>query len=271
MTTRLPLLFETALAAILEANNEILRIYDQNQLTVNYKTDESPVTQADLSASAIICSHLQKTDIPIVCEETKLETYNVRKLWKSFWLVDPLDGTKEFISRNGEFTVNIALIQDSMPMLGLISIPAQGILYWGDMINGAHKIDIKDIHAIDYEMLRNQAQKLPCLPTNPDELRIMVSRSHLDELTVQYLNTLKNSDRKVECVAAGSSLKFCYIAEGKADLYLRYSPTMEWDTAAGHAICLASGADMVKLPSKDAFHYNKESLINEGFMVYRNL
>lgn len=270
MITSLPSLFEAALTAILEANAEILRIYDQELMSVNYKADESPVTQADIISSGIICRHLLKTGIPIICEETKTEAYSVRKSWPYFWLVDPLDGTKEFISRNGEFTVNIALVHDQTPVLGLISIPAQGLLYWGDMLTGAYKIHIDEIRNINYKKLTSQAEKLPLPSSNHQTLRVMVSRSHLDEQTIQYIQELKDNHQEVECVAAGSSLKFCYIAEGKADMYLRYSPTMEWDTAAGHAICIASGAKMAHLPSGNAFQYNKQRLINDGFMVHRN-
>ena len=268
MTTQLSFLFETALSAILEANAEIMKIYDQNQLDVTYKSDESPVTRADIKSSELICKHLEKTGLPIICEETKIEDYSIRKSWEYFWLVDPLDGTKEFISRNGEFTVNIALIHLKKTVLGLLSIPAKGLLYWGDGQNGAFKIKIQDIDQIDYNYLCQKAIILPVLKKQ-DSIRVMVSRSHLDNETLLYIQKLKTKHKNVECISAGSSLKFCYIAEGEAEFYLRFSPTMEWDTAAGHAIIAASGANMVRLPSKSAFYYNKKSLKNGGFIVSR--
>jgi len=266
---QIPLLFETALSAILEASAEIMKIYGQNQFDLKYKSDESPVTQADIKSSEIICKYLEKTGLPIICEETNIEDYTTRKSWEYFWLVDPLDGTKEFISRNGEFTINVALVHLKMPILGLLTIPAKGLLYWGDKQNGAYRIKLSDIHQIDYNELCQKAVKLPIVKKTKS-LRVMVSRSHLDDKTMDYIQELRTKHKKVECISAGSSLKFCYIAEGEADIYLRFSPTMEWDTAAGHAIIEASGAYMVQMPSKSAFYYNKKSLRNEGFIVSRN-
>ena len=268
MTTQIPFLFETALTAILEASAEIMKIYGQNQFDITYKPDESPVTVADIKSSKIICDYLVKTGLPIICEEIASVDYNKRKNWEYFWLVDPLDGTKEFISRNGEFTVNIALIHQRTPILGLITIPVKGLLYWGEVKTGAYRIDIPEVDQINYLYLQEKATKLPILDKS-DSLRVAVSRSHLDDKTLHYIEKLKDQHKKVECISAGSSLKFCYIAEGKADIYLRFSPTMEWDTAAGQAIVESAGVSMVKLPSKSAFDYNKRSLKNSGFIVSR--
>ena len=262
-------LFESALKAILEANAGILKIYEhKQQLDIGYKNDKSPVTQADKISSDIICKILSETGIPVICEETGQESYTIRKSWKYFWLVDPLDGTKEFIKRNGEFTVNIALIQSKTPVMGLISIPVKGLLYWGDIHHGAFKIKIDDIKHTNYNNLLNQAKKLP-VHKKPDALRVMVSRSHMDNKTLAFLADLKTKHKTVKTIAAGSSLKFCYLAEGKADIYVRYSPTMEWDTAAGHAIVLASGAKIKNLPGMPNLSYNKKNLRNKGFIVYR--
>jgi 3'(2'), 5'-bisphosphate nucleotidase len=270
LTTQISFLFETALTAILEASAEIMKIYGQNQFDIAYKPDESPVTIADVKSSEIISRHLIKTGIPIICEEIVPEDYEKRKSWEYFWLVDPLDGTKEFINRNGEFTVNIALIHRRTPVLGLITIPIKGLLYWGEAQKGAYRIKIPDVRHIDYLKLQQKATKLPVFEKR-NSLKVAVSRSHLDDQTLHYIQELKNKHKKVEHISAGSSLKFCYIAEGKADIYLRFSPTMEWDTAAGQAIAEASGARMVKMPSKSAFYYNKKNLNNAGFIVSRNL
>lgn len=265
----LPDLFETALTAILKASAEIMKIYGENQLNITLKKDASPVTQADLKSSDIICTHLEKTGIPIICEETASTAYHIRKKWEYFWLVDPLDGTKEFISRNGEFTVNIALISNRKPILGLISVPAQGLLYWGIQEMGAYKIDFSSIEETNYKSVKDRATVLPCFDKGPNT-RVVVSRSHLDENTLKYLKNLAEKGMCVEQISVGSALKFCYIAEGKADIYLRYSPTMEWDTAAGQAITEASGAQMTKFPYRKVFLYNKKKLVNQGFIVSRN-
>jgi 3'(2'), 5'-bisphosphate nucleotidase len=266
LTKQLPHLFNVALSAVMEASAEIMKIYNENQIDINYKSNESPVTQTDIKSSGIITKHLETTNIPVICEETTIADYSIRKNWEYFWLVDPLDGTKEFISRNGEFTVNVALIHKNTPILGLITIPAIGLLYWGDSINGAYKINMPEISQFDYNSLIRKAVKLP---VNEDSqlIRILVSRQHLDEKTKQKIRQIERKYKNVSCISTGSSLKFCYIAEGKADLYFRYSPTMEWDTAAGHAIIKASGASMVKLPSKKPFLYNKRNLLNSGFCV----
>jgi len=232
--------------------------------------DHSPVTQADKISSKIICNQLKKTEIPIICEEIRQENYTVRKSLEYFWLVDPLDGTKEFINRNGEFTVNIALLHQEVPILGLISIPVKGLLYWGDSHNGAFKIKISKIINLNHKLLMNKAIKLP-LAKKSVTFNIMVSRSHPDDQTLQYIKFLKTENKKIKKIEAGSSLKFCIIAEGTADLYLRFSPTMEWDTAAGQAIVLASGGKLKSLPAYDEFLYNKKNLKNGAFIVFRDL
>lgn len=266
MTVQIPSLFETAVAAILEASTEILKIYNENHFDIDYKADESPVTLADLRSSNIICNYLNRTKIPVICEELALVDYQVRKNWEYFWLVDPLDGTKEFISHNGEFTVNIALIRGGTPILGLITIPAQGLLYWGVVGQGAYKIKLSAIEDTRYSGLMEKATRVS-VRENGEEIRVAVSRSHLDNETKDFIERLKKEHLQTSSVQVGSSIKFCYIAEGKADLYLRYSPTMEWDTAAGQAIAESAGAKMVVLPSHASFHYNKEKLENPDFMV----
>ncbi|HEY4789329.1 MAG TPA: 3'(2'),5'-bisphosphate nucleotidase CysQ [Bacteroidales bacterium] len=266
---QLSYLFETALLAILEATREIARIYKKGHVHVVFKSDQSPVTQADKISSDIISKHLIKTGIPVICEEKGLKDYAERKTWDHFWLVDPLDGTKEFIKRNGQFTINIALVQANKPILGLISIPTKDLLYWGDYQHGAFKIKIRKIRETSYPKLIEKAIQLP-KKCKHGKLTIMVSRSHLDDQTLRYIDILKLKGLHVKTKTAGSALKFCYIAEGKADLYLRFSPTMEWDTAAGHAIVEASGANISSLPSYNLFAYNKPDLRNNGFIVYKD-
>jgi 3'(2'), 5'-bisphosphate nucleotidase len=269
-TSQISYLFEFALTAILKASSGVLKIYEQNQLDVSYKSDKSPITQADKIASDIIHTTLAQTGLPVIDEETLPENYSLRKSWPYFWIVDPLDGTKEFIKRNGEFTVNIALVQSKTPIMGLISIPVKGLLYWGDNINGAYKIKLSDIHNSSYSELLEQGEKLPVKLTS-DALKVMISRSHLEDQTLKYIEELKSKYTKVTTIEAGSSLKFCYVAEGKADVYVRFSPTMEWDIAAGHAIVVASGAKITKAPSGKRMLYNKKTLKNTGFIVFRDV
>lgn len=268
VTEQISYLFEIALTAILKASSEVLKIYEQNHVDINYKLDKSPITQADKISSEIIRSTLAQTGIPVIDEEMRQEDYVNRKSWPYFWLVDPLDGTKEFINRNGEFTVNIALVQSRTPVMGLITIPVKGLLYWGDNKNGAYKIKLSDINRISYDLLLNQGKKLPVKLTS-DALKVLVSRSHMEDQTLKYIEELKKQHAKVTTIEAGSSLKFCYLAEGKADIYVRFSPTMEWDTAAGHAIVTASGAKITKVLFGGRILYNKKSLKNKGFIVFR--
>jgi 3'(2'), 5'-bisphosphate nucleotidase len=261
-------LFETAVTAILRAGEAIMLIYRQDNTEINYKPDHSPLTQADLTASDIICRYLETTGIPIICEETSDEDYEVRKHWKTFWIVDPLDGTKEFIKRNDEFTVNIALVENGEPVMGLVSIPALDCLYWGEVGVGSYKTTISSIREFSYTKMLEKAEKLP-VETSLEVIKVMVSRSHIDEHTLSFVEDLKKRYPKVETISAGSSLKFCYIAEGKADIYLRFSPTMEWDTAAGHAVAIAAGVHIRTLPAREKLLYNKPDLHNTGFVVTR--
>ena len=259
-------LFEIAFEGICMASEKVLEIYETNQLSISYKADESPVTQADIASSDIICKILEQSGLPIICEEITEMTYLKRKSLQYFWLVDPLDGTKEFISRNGEFTINIALIENNRPILGLIAIPTQNILYFGGMDLNAYRINLSNRNNFDFETAILSADILK-VSINPEKIRIVVSRSHLDEKTKTFILKLQNTYPNIETISAGSALKFCRIAEGKAEIYLRFSPTMEWDTAAGQAIVEASGAVMVSLPDYNCFQYNKPILRNGGFLV----
>lgn len=245
-------LAKEALSVALKAGEEILKVYEGGDLKTSYKEDSSPLTAADEASDRVISEGLKRIapDIPILSEETKAEPYVVRRNWKRLWIVDPLDGTKEFIKRNGEFTVNIALVEDNKPVLGVVHAPALGVSYYGAVSEGAFRID-KDgetvIRVSDYGQGR---------------LRIVGSRSHAGKELEEFVKNIGDAD----FVSMGSSLKFCLVAEGKAHLYPRFGPTMEWDTAAAHAVVKAAGGSVTDLEGRE-LAYNKEDLLNPFFMV----
>ncbi|MEQ9423488.1 MAG: 3'(2'),5'-bisphosphate nucleotidase CysQ [Cyclobacteriaceae bacterium] len=243
---------ETAKKAALEAGAKILEIYGTDDFNIELKGDDSPLTIADQKAHEIICQHLESTRIPILSEEGKGIPFEQRKDWKEFWLVDPLDGTKEFIKRNGEFTVNIALIKNGQPVMGVVYAPVLDWLYWGSE-EGAFKQANNEIIEIQSE---NVDLKTP-------GLKVVASRSHLNQETEEFLASLVEP----EIVSMGSSLKFLLVAEGKAHIYPRYAPTMEWDTGAAHAVVRAAGGEVFKEPNRQPFQYNKENLLNPHFIV----
>ncbi|MFY0698247.1 MAG: 3'(2'),5'-bisphosphate nucleotidase CysQ [Balneola sp.] len=239
-----------------EAGQEILKYYDE-EIEVESKTDDSPLTKADLAAHHYIVNELKKLtpEIPIISEESGIPDFDERKKWDRFWLVDPLDGTKEFIKKNGEFTVNIALIVQDKPTLGVVYVPAFDILYYGDNASGSFK----------QESNKSPVQ-LNTLPYDKSKkARIVVSRSHGDDSTKRKLE--KIGIEVSEEVPSGSSLKFCLVAEGKADLYPRLGPTMEWDTAAADAVYRYSIKEGEKL---SPLSYNKENFKNPYFLLGLN-
>ncbi|MCC6503142.1 MAG: 3'(2'),5'-bisphosphate nucleotidase CysQ [Deltaproteobacteria bacterium] len=241
------------MALAIKAGEEIMNIYSRD-FSVEYKDDSSPLTEADKASHEIIDAGLRKIapDIPVISEEGEPIPYSERKSYRSLWLVDPLDGTKEFIKKNGEFTVNIALIEGSSPVLGVIYVPAKGVLYYGEKGKGAFKQERGDSPV---------KLKRTLLPVG-SPVRALVSRSHPSPEVADFLKAYNVAS----CVEAGSSLKFCLVAEGSADLYPRIGPTSEWDTAAGHAIAEAAGCLVATLDGKP-LTYNKESLLNPGFVV----
>jgi len=241
-----------------QAGQLVSSIYQQPSLKVQIKNDHSVLTEADMASHHFICEALQNfhSDIPIISEESSEQyPYEVRKNWEYFFLVDPLDGTKEFLQRNGEFTINIALIRKSKPILGIIHAPALGLTYYAEENSGA------------YKLAGNTLKKLLPLVNNSNTLRVAVSRSHACEKTKNYLNSLISQGRKIEILSMGSSLKFGMIAEGKADIYPRFAPTMEWDTAAGHVIVKEVGKKITLFSSNEQLEYNKNTLFNPGFIV----
>ncbi len=233
------------------AGEEIMKIYDSNDFEIETKADDSPLTRADKASNEIIAGALleEYPDIPIISEEDKQIPYNVRKNWKYFWLVDPLDGTKEFIKRNGEFTVNIALIENLIPIGGVVCAPALDQTYFALPGEGAYK-QKGDGPAVRIGVNQNFA----------DGLVAVQSRSHSKPEEDEFYSQFNIIHRE----KIGSSLKFCLIAEAKADAYFRSGPTMEWDTAAGQAILEAAGG--VTLDGSNPFLYNKPSLLNPGFL-----
>ena len=237
-----------------DAGDRILAVYETD-FEVNTKADKTPVTEADLLAHNAIVSALQRItpDIPVLSEESSKIAFEERRRWESYWLVDPLDGTKEFINRNGDFTVNIALIQRGEPIIGVVYMPVGGLSYYGSVGVGAYRREA------------NGAERPIHVRVNAeDPVRVVASRSHRGELLDGYLAKL--GAHKI--VSRGSSLKFCLVAEGAADVYPRLGPTCEWDTGAGHAVLLAAGGHVVDLDGKPLRYNGKESLLNPHFIAY---
>ncbi len=255
-----------AIQASLDAGKAILKVYSSNDFNVEIKGDDSPLTRADKNANDVINRYLTQTPIPIISEENRQLEYSERKDWKQCWIVDPLDGTKEFIKRNGEFTVNIALIENGNPILGVIYVPVSKTLYFtAEDASTSYKIDLESEEvSVDY-ILENASEIKPQTKT-PSVVKIVGSRSHLNEDTKNFISEIEKNNN-VEMVAKGSSLKFCLVAEGLANIYPRYAPTMEWDTAAGQAICQAAGVKVINNETQKPLQYNKENLLNPYFLV----
>lgn len=236
--------------ASLAAGKVILEIYHSADFGVEMKGDDSPLTKADQAANEVIVSFLEKTDFPILSEEGKNIPFLDRKDWEYFWMVDPLDGTKEFIKKNGEFTVNIALIHGGQPVLGVVYAPVLEWLYWGNGEEGAwKKAGAED--PIKLEKLESKVINT-----------IVASRSHLSPETQDFIDQYQ----EVEVISMGSSLKFMLVAENKAQIYPRFAPTMEWDTAAAQGVILAQGGEVLQWPDKSPLMYNKENLLNPWFI-----
>lgn len=291
------LFYITALKASVEAGKVIMEYYN-NTYTVEYKADNSPLTQADQNAHNCIAGYLKETNLPVLSEEGNNIPYDERKNWKEFWMVDPLDGTKEFINKNGEFTVNIALIKDGLPVMGVVFVPVTGILYFGSEEYGSYRIDsntydissldaetydLNKVSAVNYESnpdnsnhdinqlttfqdFLSKAEKLPLNPNNR-AVTIVGSRSHQNPENYEFIKLFSSNFETVNVLNFGSSLKFCKVAEGTADFYPRLGPTMEWDTAAGHAVCKFAGAVVYKYKTREEIKYNKENLLNPYFVV----
>lgn len=262
----LPHLLSIAIKASLNAGIAIMKVYESDDFNVELKGDNSPLTRADINANEIINSFLIPTEIPIISEENKQTDFAERKKWNRCWVVDPVDGTKEFIKRNGEFTVNIALIENGKPLLGVIYKPVSKILYFGNVIEQkGFKVNLKTHNTAIDEVLKKSISLCP-KQKKSDKIQVVGSRSHMNQETLDYIDKMKQEGKQIEIVSKGSSLKFCLIAEGKADIYPRFAPTMEWDTAAGQAICESVKIDVISLQTNKPLRYNKENLLNPWFI-----
>ena len=274
----------TAVAAAIEAGRAILEVYRSSDFEIEKKADKSPLTLADKRSHEKIVTRLGKSDIPILSEEGKDIPYVERKGWETYWLIDPLDGTKEFIKKNGEFTVNIAIIRDRKPVGGVIYVPDKNVLYFALNNLGSFKADsidgIESIHsqvigsatestAQTIESIIDASTALPVGYSANGPYTIIGSRSHASPELQAFVEEKRLEHGEVEFISAGSSLKLCLVAEGKADIYPRTGLTMEWDTAAGQAIAENAGCKVLQYDTPEPLIYNKENLLNPWFVVMR--
>ena len=267
-------LIGAAIAAAQQAGEEILAVYGTG-FTVEQKEDRSPLTEADKRAHAAIVKALAGTGLPILSEEGREIPLAERQGWEHYWLVDPLDGTKEFIKRNGEFTVNIALMARDeapigplgahTPVGGVIHVPVKDTLYFAWQGGGAYR-GAGNLQAADAYERAAHTERLP-VTTQRDAYTIVASRSHPSPDTQAFIERMEQEHGRVETVSMGSALKICLVAEGAADVYSRYAPTMEWDTAAGHAIAREAGRDLTDVSTNARMRYNKQDLLNNWFIV----
>ena len=251
----------------IEAGAEIIKIYNSDY-TVSYKDDQSPLTDADKASNQIIVDSLKEiSDYPLISEEEKEVPFESRKDYDAYWLIDPLDGTKEFVKRNGEFTVNIALIKAGVPVMGVVYAPVIETLYYASEAEGAYKCENVITETTPDEISKNAVKLVnPKIPVK-NKLTIVASKSHLSPETQDFVDSMKQIYKEVELISKGSSLKLCMVAERKANVYPRFAPTMEWDTAAGHAVCRIAGYQVNEYPVGTPLKYNKENLLNPWFIV----
>lgn len=260
-----------AIRAALHAGQEISRIYAgaDDELDVEQKADDSPLTVADRNANSIILSYLSDTAHPVLSEEGGFIPFDERKNWKTFWMVDPLDGTKDFLRKNGEFTVNIALISNSEPVLGVIYIPVKQVLYYATKGAGAFKIrNCSYAYLQGMETLLDKKERLP-LADKHEGVIVASSRSYVNVHVAAFVDNLREQGCEVSLIVCGSSIKLGMVAEGSADIYPRFAPCMEWDTAAGHAIVREAGCEIYQLNGNTPLTYNKEDLTNPWFVAER--
>ena len=253
---------KTSINVAFIAGDAIMKIYNED-FDVEIKENNSPLTIADKTAHYIINKTLNKFNLPILSEEGELLSFELRKYWNRFWMIDPIDGTKEYISKNGEFTINIALIENGHPVMGVVFAPALKELYFAESGLGSYKVEniksMKDFKFSNFIDLTKS--KYPKIYT------LVVSKSHMNDKTQDYVNLLKNKHGNISTKAFGSSLKICKVAEGNAHCYPRFGPTMEWDTAAAHAVAYYSGCKILQADKKTIIKYNKKNLLNPFFIV----
>src|SRR5689334_14567876 len=263
-------LLKLAVKAAFKAGEEILRIYITDFL-VETKSDNTPVTVADHTSGQCISEVLAESNIPIISEEEAVLDYSVRKGWRHVSMVDPLDGTKEYVKKNGEFAVNIALIEDQKPVIGVIYAPVLKDLYFASHDKGSYKITQNDMilelsKSYLPDHLYKYAKKLP-LQKPPKDYTVIASRSHLSREINDHIEDLRTVYGEVQMINIGSSIKQCWVAEGKAHEYARFGITMEWDTAAGQCILEESGNKLIDLETDLPMRYNKENLRNHYFIA----
>jgi len=254
-----------ALSAARKASDAIIEIYRSGSFEAERKADESPLTIADKAAHSIITGILSESGFPVLSEEGMQTDFEVRKNWETFWLVDPLDGTREFLKQNGEFTVNIALMKDGIPVFGVIAIPVDGTVYFGPADDGmVYRLSENDgIKALNPIMASGANLSGIDGELNSEiHTRVVASRSHRDTMTDDFISRLSNP----VLVSKGSSLKFLLLAEGQADVYPRFAPTMEWDTAAADAILRPLNISIRRTEDGNKLEYNKRNLLNPFFI-----
>lgn len=255
---------DIAVTAAIEAGEKTIKYY-KDDLDVLLKDDHSPLTQADLESNEVINYYLNKTELPLLSEENRITPYSIRSEWTNYWLVDPLDGTKEFINKRSDYTVNIALIERNQPLMGIVFAPAKSVLYYG--LKGLGSYKVKTDNYSDSKTLLKNAKKINSGKIHK-KLIVVASKSHLSVETKEYISKLEKAAGKCEISSYGSSLKLCMVAEGSADIYPRLGPTMEWDTAASHAVAEFADCFVLGLPDKKPVVYNKQDLLNPWFVVY---
>lgn len=271
-------LIDAAIDAALAAGREIMEVYG-SALTVEHKDDRSPITDADRRAHGVIMERLRTTRLPVLSEEGRIAGPAERQEWPRYWLVDPLDGTREFVERNGEFTVNIALMErDTLPagplgaarpIAGVLYAPAADVLYFAWEGGGAYRQQGAATRAAASAYERaSRSDRLPVARQRP-AYTIVASRSHRDRDTEAFIRRMERAHGNVALTSMGSALKIGLVAEGTADAYPRYAPTMEWDTAAGHAIVNEAGGRLIDVVTGAPMRYNKHELLNHGFIVQR--
>ena len=269
-----------AVHAAVSAGRAILDVY-QTDFDVTHKADKSPLTLADQRSHEIINESLIPLGIPILSEEGREMPYSERQAWQRLWVIDPLDGTKEFIKRNDEFTVNIALVENNRPTLGVIYLPVKEVLYFAHQGLGSHKLDCRpcqqwlgsrtvgqDSNQLLADIM-NKSQRLPLAGPKNRRFTIVGSRSHAGPELQAFIEQKRKEHDQIEFISAGSSIKICLVAEGTADIYPRTGPTCEWDTAAGQAIAELAGAQLLDFNKGTPLTYNREDVLNPWFIVQR--
>ena len=262
-------LLKLCIQAAFDAGNEILSFYNSGY-DIELKSDNSPLTNADKAAHNVIARALENTNIPVLSEEGNIIPYEIRKGYEYLWIVDPLDGTKEFIKHNDEFTVNIALVHHQSPILGVVYCPPLKSMYFASLNGkGAFKSVLDNYDNIDVEKVMGQAEKIP-FANRGRKFTVVASRSHMNSETAGFIENLKKEHGEIELIAKGSSLKLCEVAEGSADIYPRFAPTSEWDTAASHAVVEISGGKVLDAKTNQPLKYNKKDILNPWFVVERS-